>query len=136
MKKLSVLLLSVLLSSCASVRYGNFTNVSAARDVYLAQDAVSQLTRIYPPAKNTFYIRQKICDGFGLKLVQMMRKKGYGVVENPMPRSKANFFYVVDETEPGHLYRVSLYLGSQILSRGYADARGKLTPVSPWSHKE
>ncbi|CZP19175.1 conjugal transfer protein TrbH [Legionella pneumophila] len=136
MKKLSVLLLTILLSSCASMRYGNFTESSQNKDIYLAKDAISQLTRVYPPARNTFCISQKICDGFGIKLIQEMRKKGYGVVENVYPRNKANFFYVVDETEPGRLYRVSLYIGPQTLSRVYAKTNGKLTPISPWSHKE
>lgn len=91
MKKLSILLLTVLLSSCASMRYGNFTNASTAKDAYLAKDAVSQLTRVYPPAQNTFCFRQKICDGFGRHLIQAMRQKGYGVIENVHPRQKANF---------------------------------------------
>lgn len=136
MKKLSILLLIVLLSSCASMRYGNFTNASTAKDAYLAKNAVSQLTRVYPPAQNTFCFRQKICDGFGRHLIQAMRQKGYGVIENVRPRQKANFFYVVDETEPGRMYRVSLYIGPQILSRAYVNTRGKLAPISPWSHKE
>ncbi len=136
MKKLSVLLLAILLSSCANMRYGNFTPASEGKDLYLAQDAVSQLTHIYPPARNTFCIRQKICDAFGIQLIQEMRKKGYGVIENVHPRQKANFFYVVDVTERDHLYRVSLYVNSQTLSRMYAKTHGKLVPVSPWSHKE
>jgi len=41
MKKLSVLLLAILLSSCASMRYGNFTPASEGKDLYLAQNAVS-----------------------------------------------------------------------------------------------
>lgn len=136
MKKLSILLLTVLLSSCASMRYGNFTNASTAKDIYLAKDVVSQLTRVYPPAQNTFCFCQKICDGFGRHLIQAMRQKGYGVIEYVHPRQKANFFYVVDEMEPGRMYRVSLYIGPQILSRAYVNTRGKLAPISPWSHKE
>lgn len=136
MKRLSVLLLTILLSSCASMRYGNFTHTSQSKDAYLAKDAVSQLTRVYPPARNTFCISQKIRDAFGIKLIQEMRKKGYGVLENVQPRQKANFFYVVDEAKPGCLYRVSLYIGSETLSRMYAKSNGKLTPASPWSHKE
>mgnify|MGYP005865862061 CR=1 FL=1 len=98
MKKLSVLLLALLLSSCASMRYGNFTDASTAKDAYLAKDAATQLVRVYPPARNTFCISQKVRDAFGINLIQEMRKKGYGVVENVRPRTKANFFYVVDET--------------------------------------
>lgn len=118
------------------MQYGNFTVASQSNDVYLATDAVSQLARVYPPAKYTFRIGQKICDGFGTHLIQAMRKKGYGVIENTRAKKQANFFYVVDETERNHLYRVSLYVHHESLSRMYAKAHGKLTPISPWSHKE
>ena len=136
MKRLSVLILIMLLSSCTSMRYGNFAHVPQSKEIYLAKDAVSQLTRVYPPAQNTFCISQKVCDLFGIHLIQEMRKKGYGVNENVWLRNKANFFYVIDETEPGRLYRVSLFIGSQSLSRAYAKRGSRLTPVSPWSHKE
>lgn len=136
MKKLSLLLLVTLLSSCSAMRYGNFTKVLQGRDIYLAQDALLQLSRIYPPAQNTFFIRQKVSDGFGMNLVYEMRKKGYGVIENFGSRQKANFFYVLDEVEPGQLYRVSLYVNTQALSRLYANTKDKIAPVSAWSHKE
>lgn len=136
MKQLNLLLLVVLLSSCASMRYGNLTDLAPNKDVYLAQDAVSQLSRVYPPTQNTFYIHQQINDGFGIHLIREMRKKGYGIIENVQARQKANFFYVVDMLAAKPLYRVSLYIGSQTLSRVYAKTRGKLEPVSPWSRKE
>lgn len=136
MKELSVLLLAVLLSSCASMRYGNFTQISQGRDAYLAADAATQLTRVYPPAQNTFCIGQRVTDGFGITLVQGLRKKGYGVNENQCPKQKANFFYVLDELEPQNLYRVSLYVGIQTLSRLYAKNHEKILPVSAWTHKE
>ncbi|NCT57180.1 MAG: conjugal transfer protein TrbH [Legionella sp.] len=136
MKKLSVLVFVVFLSSCTSMQYGNFTVASPSNDAYLATDAASQLARVYPPARYTFRISQKICDGFGRHLIQAMRTKGYGVIENTHARKQANFFYVVDETERDHLYRVSLYVHHESLSRMYAKTHGKLAPISPWSHKE
>lgn len=136
MKKLSLFLLAVLLSSCASMHYGNLTDLAPSNDAYLAQDAVSQLAPIYPPAQNTFYLHQRINDGFGIHLIREMRKNGYGIIENVQPRQKANFFYVVDTLAAKPLYRVSLYIGSQTLSRVYAKTKGKLVPVSPWSRKE
>ena len=136
MKILSVILLGLLLSSCASMRYGNFTSVSQARDVYLAQDATSQLGRVYPPAQNTFCISQRVRDAFGINLVHQMRKKGYGVIENNCRKQKANFFYVVDAIKSSDLYRISLYIGSQTLSRVYTKTNGKILPISVWTHKE
>ncbi|QIN36810.1 conjugal transfer protein TrbH [Legionella longbeachae] len=136
MRKLSVLLLVIVLSSCASIQYGNFTVPSQSKDIYLAKDAASQLTQVYPPAQNTFYISQKVSDGFGIHLIHEMRNQGYGVIENVQPRQKANLFYVVDEVRKGSFYRVSLYIGSQTLSRVYVKTKEQIAPVSPWSHKE
>lgn len=136
MRKLSVLLLVIVLSSCASMQYGNFTVASQSKDIYLAKDAASQLTHIYPPAQNIFYISQKVSDGFGINLIHEMRNQGYGVIENVQPRQKANLFYVVDEVRKGSFYRVSLYIGSQTLSRVYVKTKEQIAPVSPWSHKE
>jgi hypothetical protein len=118
------------------MRYGNFTDISQSKDAYLVKDTVSQLVNVYPPAKNIFFLSQKVCDGFGIKLLQAMRKKGYGIIENVRQSQKANFFYVVDEVEPRNLYRVSLYIGAKTLSRVYAKSNSKLAPVSPWSYKE
>lgn len=134
MKKISVLLTALLLTSCASTRYGNFTQLSQSRDDYLAADAATQLSRVYPPAQNTFCIGQRATDGFGINLVQSLRKKGYGVNENQCSKNKANLFYVLDELEP--LYRVSLFVGVQTLSRVYAKDHEKIIPVSAWTHKE
>ncbi|HHV6060367.1 TPA: conjugal transfer protein TrbH [Legionella pneumophila] len=136
MRELSILWLAMMLSNCTGIRYGNFTQASQSRDAYLAQDAVSQLRHVYPPAQHTFCINQKLRDAFGINLIYEMRKKGYGVIENNCPKQKANFFYVVDEIEPRNLYRASLYIGSQALSRVYAQTNKKLLPVSAWSHKE
>lgn len=136
MKKLNLLLLAMLLSSCASMRYGNFTPVSQSRDIYLAQDTASQLMRIFPPAQNTFCIGQKISDGFGIRLIHEMRNLGYGVIENKCSKQKANFFYVVDEIQSSNHYRVSLYIGPQTLSRVYVKTNDTIRPVSDWTHKE
>lgn len=136
MKKLTLILLIVLLSSCTSMRYGNFTAPAEDRNVSLAQDSLQQLIRVYPPAQNTFCLNQKVTDGFGRSLIQEMRKKGYGVIENVQPRQKANFFYVVDEVEKKQLYRVSLYINDQALSRLYVSRKNQLVPVSAWAHKE
>ncbi|CZP45844.1 conjugal transfer protein TrbH [Legionella pneumophila] len=135
MKEISVLLAAVLLSSCVSMRYGNFTQMSQGKDAYLATDAATQLTRVYPPAQNTFCIGQRVTDDFGLSLIQNLRKKGYGINENQCPRNKANFFYVLDELKP-QSYRVSLFVGIQTLSRLYAKNNENIIPVSAWTHKE
>lgn len=118
------------------MRYGNFTHLSQNRDAYLATDATTQLTRVYPPAQNTFCISQRVTDGFGINLLHDMRKKGYGVNENQCRKQNANFFYVLDELEHQRIYRVSLFVGTQTLSRVYAKDHEKIYPISIWTHKE
>lgn len=136
MKKICVLLIVAFLASCTNLHYGNFTNPSKRKDDYLAKNTVNQLARIYPPAKNTLCIRQRVTDGFGMSLVTHLRQRGYGVIENSCPRQQANFFYVLDEPQKHHLYRVSIYINRETLSRLYVKDHGKLSPFSPWSYKE
>ena len=136
MKKLTILIITLLLSNCTTLRYGNFTPDQQSKDSYLAKDAVSQINRIYPAARNTFCLRQRVCDAFGIALLNGLRLKGYGVKENICPRNMANFFYVVDETIPHKVYRVSIYIGSQTLSRAYAVSSKTPTPITAWSFKE
>jgi hypothetical protein len=133
MKRLGFLLLIMMLSGCTGMRYGNFTETSQGKDMYLAKDAALQLSKIYPPAKNTFHISQKIHDGFGSYLTHELRMKGYGVMENALLK-QANFFYVVDKI--GHFYRVSLYVHSHTLSRVYKRNGEKFLPVNAWSYRE
>lgn len=137
MKKLSTLFIALLLSGCATLNYGNFTQLSPNQDAYLVKDAITQLNMIFPPARHTFCIGQKINDSFGKNIVSAMRKKGYGVIDS-CSKQKANFFYVVDvlgDTEPS-LYRVSLFVGSQTLSRVYINTNGTINNLSEWTHKE
>lgn len=136
MKKICFLFLTLILSSCATTRYGDFTKASQDKDAYLANDAVLQLTHVFPAAHNTFYLNQKTNNGFGMQLVQALREKGYGVIENVQTRQKANLFYVIDEIEPRQIYRMSLYIHAQTLSRLYQRTGNCLVPISAWSHKE
>ena len=138
MKKIIMLMMVLMLSSCASLHYGNFTKMTGSKDDVLVSDAANRIVKIYPPARNTFKIYQRVCDGFGLKLIDNLRRKGYGVVENVRYKQQSNFSYVVDEsnTNSKRLYRVTIYIGSQSISRGYVTLNGKLKPVTSWTHKE
>lgn len=136
MKKLLPLVLMVLLSSCASLKYGDFTTMPPSKESQLAEDAANRLARVYVPAQTTFKLSQRANDRFGIKLLENLRKKGYGIAENVSPKKSANFFYVLDETERNHLYRVSLFVGKQSLSRAYVYESGALMPIGIWSHKE
>ena len=138
MKNIVLLVMVLILSGCAGMRYGNYTQISSSKDNFLVSDATNQIVKIYPAAKNTFRISQKVCDGFGLKLIEKLRRNGYGIVENVQYKNKANFFYVVDESTSAEklIYRVSVYIGKQSLSRAYAAKNGQLQPLTAWTHKE
>ncbi len=136
MKNITVLFIALLLSSCASMHYGNFTPVSQVQGATLAQNSANQLSRVFPPAQHTFCMGQKVRDGFGIQLVQSLRKKGYGVMERQCPKQNAHLLYVLDTLEPQRLYRVSLFVGMQSLSRVYAKNQESFFPVSAWTHKE
>lgn len=124
------------MSGCARLDYGNFTHAPMGAYELMAKDAAAQIGYLYPPAKNKFYLSQKIRDPFGIKLIELLRQKGFGVIEKSTTPSGPNFFYVVDEPVARHLYRVSVYIGDQSLSRAYGIHNGVLIPVSPWSRKE
>ncbi|MFO3582132.1 conjugal transfer protein TrbH [Legionella pneumophila serogroup 1] len=136
MKSLLLIALAVVLCSCASHRYGNFTQGVPGKETYLAQDAVSQMARVYPPAQHTLCLSQKVTDGFGRALIQGLRQKGYGVIETSCSKQKANFFYVLDELQTPNLYRITLFVNQQILSRLYLRTPKHFGPASPWTHKE
>ncbi|WP_428413348.1 conjugal transfer protein TrbH, partial [Legionella sp.] len=134
--QLIIVLLMCWLSGCARLEYGNFTHAPMGAYELMAKDAAAQIGHVYPPAKNRFHLSQTIRDPFGMKLIELLRQKGFGVIEQSATRSEANFFYVVDEPIPPHLYRVSIFVGSQSLSRAYGIHNAVLVPISPWSRKE
>ncbi len=136
MKKLLSLVLSLLLCSCATMQYGNLIDVSRSNDSYLAQDSAKQIRNVTVPARTSFFIYEKVNDPFGVKLIEHLRRKGYGIVEEVHPKQKANFHYVVDRLQGHEVIRVSLFIGSQQLSRAYVQKHNKLYPIGTWSHKE
>tara|TARA_B110000879_G_scaffold212755_1_gene310718 strand:- start:4810 stop:5226 length:417 start_codon:yes stop_codon:yes gene_type:complete len=138
MKKIILLMMIFILSGCAGMRYGNYTQMSGSKDDFLVSDVTSRIVKIYPAAKNTFRLSQKICDGFGLKLIEKLRRSGYGIVENVQDKQQANFFYVVDESisEKKLTYRVSVYISNQSISRAYTMINGQLQPLTAWTYKE
>ena len=138
MKKIAISLVMFLLCSCTTMHYGNHAAMPKSKEDYLVRDAVSQMRKVYPPAKNTFYLSQRAYDVFGVKLLSALRKQGYGIAEEVKNKQQANFFYVLDEYgfEQSKSYRLSLFVGNQALNRAYVLNRGAVTPITPWAHKE
>jgi len=148
MYKLALVALLASLTGCSSgpksASYGSFAEVSPAVDKKLADDAVTKLVGLYPPALTRFNLQHSIADPFGTSLVATMRSRGYALQEQkPEPKSGPDgksgsraFSYVVDQPTGTDLYRVTLTIDNQSLSRVYLAKDGSVGPAGYWVRKE
>ncbi len=149
----------VSLFGCATPQpsgYGNFTqSVPAAMNQSLADDAVKQLAALYPPAATRLDLQQATPDAFGSLLVGSLRAKGYALLEfKPGSETAASpvtatatatdraagagkpLRYILDQLD-AKLYRLTLLVGNQSLSRAYLAAQnGTVHPAGAWVRKE
>ena len=149
-----------------SSAYGNFVqNSPAACDQKMAEDAVKRLVAMYPPARTRFDLQQSTSDAFGTALVASMRGKGYALLEyKPAPGSQdlatangqrpvpakapaagaiakpaaatLSLRYILDLDQGSNLYRVTLLVGNQTLTRAYLAQNGSALPAGAWIRKE
>jgi hypothetical protein len=152
MRKITfIVLLLVGLSGCATTqsRYGNFLPpTSAAYNKTMAEDAVKQLLILYPPASIRFDLQQTTPDNFGITLVELMRAKGYALMETkpelPVQRDNEatnsstglSLRYILDQVDSLNLYRVTLLVGHQSMTRAYLVQDSTVHPAGLWSRKE
>jgi len=152
MRKITfIVLLLVGLSGCATTqsRYGNFLPpTSAAYNKTMAEDAVKQLLILYPPASTRFNLQQTTPDNFGITLVELMRAKGYALMEikpelpaqrnseAQNPSAGLSLRYVLDQVNSLNLYRVTLLVGNQSMTRAYLVQDSTVHPAGLWSRKE
>ncbi|MYN08904.1 conjugal transfer protein TrbH [Pseudoduganella aquatica] len=143
-------------STSTSGGYGNFIpSALAAHEKQLADDAARQLQLLYPPASTRLDLRQSAPDGFGKQLVETLRSQGYALREVPpavgpaaaeshaAPAASASgasasipFNYVLDSITSPKLYRVTLVLGSQTMTRAYVPQSEAVHPAGAWVRKE
>jgi hypothetical protein len=138
------------LAGCASIKpYGNFlgANAPATLNEKLAADTVKQLTVLYPPASTRFDLGQPTPDAYGSALVESLRIEGYAILEfepdeaaladNPNTAGPGlNLRYVLDAPASTNLYRLTLMVGSQSLSRAYVAQNDSVAPAGAWVRKE
>lgn len=140
------------LAGCAShSQYGNFNKAPATQDRAMATDTVAHLVTIYPPAKTRLDFQQPTPDTYGRNLVALLRARGYSVSEfssaPQQPTSTSSSAarsaglpvrYVVDSLAPAaEVYRVTLLLGDQSITRAYApQSNGDVIAAGAWSRKE
>jgi hypothetical protein len=159
MHKLAFAALLAGLAGCAShdlgpdSSYGNFVPDSpAASDQKMAFDAVQRLSALYPPARTRFDLQQITPDAFGTALVASLRARGYALLEYkstqdpatgqaPAPSAKSPgttlaLRYVVDFDPASQLYRITLLIGNQSLTRAYLAQNGSTVAAGAWVRKE
>ena len=157
------------LSGCASppLAYGSFIQTPLpAHDRAIADDAVKQLARLYPPARTRFDLQHGAPDFFGTYLVESLRARGYAVLElkpagqgqalalaqtqAPAPAMAANaasfaapspsglpLSYLLDQDAGSQLYRLTLLINrQQSLTRAYQVQGGTMHPAGYWVRKE
>lgn len=157
----SLALLALALGGCATTSqspYGNFVQSAALDQQKLAADAVQQLATLYVPARTRLELQQPTPDPFGQALVKTLRDKGYALLEftpagapaqasasassppSPaetpaVPRSLP-LRYVLDQAGDSNLYRLTLMVGSQSITRAYLAQNGVFAPAGSWVRKE
>lgn len=151
MRKIAIAAVLALLVGCATTGpYGNYLGESTNVDQYqLATEVVQQLVTLYPPAKVRLELQQPTPDAFGVALVKGLRESGYAVLEfNPNapqethpPSASASqtlpLRYVVDQAGgTSNLYRLTLMVGTQSITKAYLYQDGALASAGYWVRKE
>ena len=140
MKKFTYLIIVLVLAGCAVNKGQNFNVAPHLTEVEQRQivgDAVKKLSEIYPPAKTQLSLQLSDQDSFGVMLVHDLREQGYAVQEGSQEPSKdssgLSVRYILDQADA--LYRVTVTIGSDSLSRPYSEQNGALIPAGYWVHK-
>ncbi len=156
-----MLWVGLLLAGCVSPGpYGYLVKGAVPPYVHerLAQDAVTRMDALYPPAHTRLALTHPATDAYGLALTEALRRKGYGVMEYrettrmiPSTRDETHtrierpvgsheegvpFGYVVDGPFEQHLYRVTVFIGNQSLSRVYHIDEQVMAQAGAWVRKE
>jgi ABC-type Fe3+-hydroxamate transport system substrate-binding protein len=146
-KSIFPILLLASLAGCASTtkptEYGSYVAaVSPTNEKVVVQDVVKRLVAAYPPARTRLNLRHPATDAFGADLVASMRTKGYALAEyKAAPATAAEqgayaFAYVFDQPAGTDLYRITLFINNEALSRVYEAKDGSIAPAGYWVRKE
>lgn len=122
MRVIARFLFIVFLSGCATQQYGSFTKGIETEDT-VVDDALLQMTLLYPPAKTAFSMLHTIekTDVFGEKFLSNMRKYGYAVQEYSKQSAQAgkSLAYILDKKD--HRVRLTVFIDGKALSRTYIE---------------
>jgi len=142
-----LMLILWLLSGCATTQYGNHVqNDSSTHNKVMASDAAYQLLQLYPPASTKFELQHATEDSFGVAFVEYLRGGGYAVQEykpskfattdtgDEMDNKGIALAYVLDDSSD--IYRLSLTVDEQRLTRAYTPDNDKILPAGHWLRME
>ena len=162
MRRLTLVLwIGVMLAGCVTAGpygYAINGNIPPSMAERLAQDTVAKMEAVYPPALTRLTLMHPATDPFGIALTETLRRKGYGVRETrgdtatiPSTRDEQQaqrehpavshdeglpFRYVVDGPFEQQLYRVTVFIGHQSLSRAYRMDEQAMAHAGAWVRKE
>lgn len=123
----------------------------------LAQDTVMRMEALYPPAHTRLAVTHPATDPYGRALIETLRQNGYGVLESRVnvrttSSTRADMHtpiepvvntdegiplrYVVDGPFEPRLYRLTVFIGNQSLSRVYRVDEHVLAQAGAWVRKE
>lgn len=148
----SLTMLVAALAGCVTAPpYGNFTQDMPVINTRIVDDTIRQMISLYPPASTQINLRQSIGDEFGITLVDGLRRKGYAVVEFVPPHMDGQFQaapqtttatdgvqlgYVLDYLAEEKLYRVTLSVGTGVMTRAYVVQNDAAVSAGAWLRKE
>jgi hypothetical protein len=145
------------LGGCSSTvkpdtRYGSFVPAAqAGQELQMADDAARQLASLYPPASTHFTLAHAAQDAFGKQLIERLRGQGYALQEMVQPATASasgpsadvndahattSLSYVLDSVASPRLYRITLSVGHQTISRAYIKQNDLVHPAGAWVRKE
>lgn len=155
-----VLWIGLLIAGCVSpAPYGYLVKEAVPSPLLerLAQETVTRMEDLYPPAHTRLALTHPATDAYGLALIEALRQKGYGVMESRVTRGTTQstraemqtpgepvvnqdegipLRYVVDGPFEPRLYRLTVFIGSQSLSRVYRLDEQTMAQAGAWVRKE
>ncbi len=139
MNRSFLVVIVLMITGCAVKTEQNFNlapKLTQVEQQQIVSDTVKKLTELYLPAKTRLSF-QASEHAFGISLLHDLREQGYEVQEQaqntPNDPSGLQLRYIIDQA--GDLYRVTVMIGSDSLSRPYSEENGVLTAAGCWVHK-
>ncbi len=143
-----ILVLLFVLSGCSTTQYGNYVqNDSSTHNQIMASDAAHRLLQLYPPASTRFNMRHATEDSFGVAFLGYLRSGGYAVHEHEqqLELTETNddsaqgneniaLAYILDESS--EIYRLSLMVDEQKLTRAYSPHEDTIYAAGHWLRME